>query len=43
MAVVNIGNLRFESKKQANEYFRKMRAKYAIGERIPDPDHTILI
>ena len=40
---VNVGNLRFKSKKEAEEYFRSICDRYAVGQRIPDPDHTRLI
>lgn len=39
---VDIGGLRFASKGAAEDYFRSMLYRYAVGERIPDPEATEL-
>jgi hypothetical protein len=39
---VDVGSLHFDSKKDAEEYFRGMRDQYRVGQRIPEPHHTEL-
>jgi len=39
---VQIGELRFDSKGEAEEHFRQMLYRHPVGSRIPAPDATEL-